>query len=416
MSTMPVTDAPAPRPIDATLDPAPDAMLPFAQSQRSTVGIEWELALVDDDSGDMRQVAPAIMAALDRGGEHPHIQQEFMQNTVELVSGVSHTVAEAGRDLAQSGAQVRAITDPMRVGLISAGTHPFAPWQAQKITEAKRYLTVLDRAAMLGQQVAIFGVHTHVGVEARAKVLPIMRTLLVYQPHLQALSASSPYWDSRDTGYASMRALIFQQLPTAGLPYQFETWREFSGYVTDLLRTGVISSYDEIRWDVRPALKYGTIEVRVCDGASNLQELLALAALTHCLIEWISTNIDDGAPLQTLRPWFVAENKWRAARYGLDAEIIIDDDGAQAPLRQLIPDLITSLEPTAARLGCERELAAARQILVTGASYERQRRVYQLAKDRGAGDHEALEAVVAHLVAEMRADRPLPASYAAMWA
>jgi len=389
--------------------------LPFAKSPRSTVGIEWELGLVDDDTGDMRQAAPAIFAALGSGPDHPHIKQEFMQNTVELVSGVANSVAEAGADLYQASQQVRAVADPMRVGLISAGTHPFSSWRTQKITESERYLNLLNRAQVIGRQTAIFGVHTHVGIETRDKVLPILNSMLVYQPYLLALSASSPFWDGKDSGYASMRSVLFQQLPTAGLPYQFNTWEQLSKFADDLINTGVISSFDEVRWDIRPSCQYGTLETRVCDATSNLKELLALSALTHCLVEFISQKIDDGVPLPTLPPWFITENKWRAARYGLDATIITNADGAQVKIRNAISNLVAELLPTADKLNCRAELESVLDIVKNGANYERQRAVHATALAAGATHHEALEIVAAHLVAEMRADHPLPPHYSNMW-
>jgi len=389
--------------------------LPFASSPRSTVGIEWELGLVDDDTGDMRQAAPAIFAALGADERHPHIKQEFMQNTVELVSGVCHSVAEAGQDLFRSAAQVRAVSDPMRVGLISAGTHPFAAWRNQKITNSERYLNLVNRAQVIGRQTAIFGVHTHVGVESRDKVLPLLDAMLVFQPYLLALSASSPFWDGKESGYASMRSVLFQQLPTAGLPYQFQTWEQLSKYADDLVNTEVISSFDEVRWDIRPSCQYGTLEIRVCDGASNIQELLALSALTHCLVEYLSQLIDDDQPLPSLPPWFVTENKWRAARYGLDANIITSASGQQTKIRTAIPNLVKLLTPTAQKLNCRKELESVLDILATGANYERQLKVYAAAIAAGDSQPEALETVVSHLVAEMRADQPLPASYANMW-
>ena len=374
------------------------------------------MGLVDDDTGDMRQAAPAIFTALGAVGEHPHIKQEFMQNTVELVSGVCESVSQAGADLYAAAGVVREIADPMRVGLVSVGTHPFSAWRAQKITESERYLNLLNRAQVIGRQTAIFGVHTHVGVETRAKVLPLLNSMLVYQPYLLALSASSPFWDGKDSGYASMRSVLFQQLPTAGLPYQFQTWAQLSSYAADLINTEVISSFDEVRWDIRPSCQYGTLEVRVCDGTSNLKELLALSALTHCLVEHLSQKIDDGEPLPSLPPWFVNENKWRAARYGLDASIISTASGSQVRIRRALPDLVAELVPVAEKLNCRVELESVLEILELGANYERQRQVHAAALAAGASSHEALEIVVSHLVAEMRADRPLPSSYANMWA
>jgi carboxylate-amine ligase len=373
--------------------------LPFAQSERSTVGIEWELCLVDDETGELAQAAPEVLATLDKAGEHPTIVPEFMQNTIELVSKVSRTVGEAGADLASSARRVRAATDPMGVGLIGAGTHPFSAWQTQQVTDTiERYATFKERMQMIAQQITIFGLHTHVGVETRDKVLPILNSLLVYQPHLIALSANSPFWGGQDSGYASMRSVIFQQLPTSGIPYQFEDWTQLEGYIADLRNTGTVAGLNELHWDFRPSLQYGTLETRVCDGASNVKELLAVSALTHCLVEHLSTLIDESTPLARLSPWFVTENKWRAARYGLDAEIIVSPDGTQMPLRDSLVELVEHLQPTSVALGCERELGFVHDILRIGAGYERQRAVYENALAVGESEHDALEAVVQHLV------------------
>ncbi|MFP3714747.1 glutamate--cysteine ligase [Puerhibacterium sp. TATVAM-FAB25] len=381
-------------------------VLDFAASRRSTVGLEWELALVDADSGDMRQVGPTVVERLATpdGSPHPRVHPEFLRNTVELVSGVCRTVGEAGRDLERAAEEVRGVTDAMRVELMCAGTHPFTRWVTQKVTAKQRYQTIIDRAQMWGRQLLIYGVHVHVGVEDRDKVLPIVRSLLVYYPHLQALSASSPFFDGSDTGYASMRALLFQQLPTAGLPYQFERWEELERYVDDMVRTGVIDGFDEVRWDLRPSPRFGTIEVRVCDGVSNLAELLALAALTHCLVEHLSTMIDEGRALPTMPQWYVQENKWRAARYGMDAIIILDDEGNEELVTDAVRRLVDELAPVAERLGCTEELRGVLDILERGASYQRQRAV---AAAHGGGQ-DGLEAVVARLVEEMRAGHPLP--------
>lgn len=376
--------------------------IPFAPSARSSVGVEWELALVDTDSGDLRQVAQTVLAAVrpPGGGEHPHIRQELLLNTVEVVSGVCRTVRQAGDDLERAIEQVRVITDPLRVELMCAGTHPFARWTQQKVTDKQRYATLIDRTQWWGRQMLIYGVHVHVGIEDRAKVLPILRAMLTTFAHLQSLSASSPFWGGKDTGYASNRALMFQQLPTAGLPFQFEQWEQLESYVADMLHVGVIDEFSEIRWDVRPSPLLGTLEMRICDGTPNITELLALAALTHCLVEHFSTMLDEGRRLPALPPWFVQENKWRSARYGMDAIIILDAAGNERLVTDAVRDLLTELEPVAARLGCLTELDGIRTILRRGASYQRQRAVAR----RAGGE---LDAVVASLVAEMRAGRPL---------
>lgn len=377
--------------------------IPFAASERSTVGIEWELALVDTDSGDLRQVAMTVLDAVRPrgGGEHPAIKQELLLNTVEVVSSVGHSVREAGQDLQRAIDEIREITDPLRVELMCAGTHPFARWDHQKVTNKARYQTLIDRTQWWGRQMLIYGVHVHVGIEKRRKVLPISAAMLSYYGHLQALSASSPFWGGEDTGYASNRALMFQQLPTAGLPFQFQEWSEFEAYAADLLKTGVIDQLDEIRWDLRPSPKFGTLEVRVCDGIPTLDEVMSISALTHCLVERFSSELDAGRELPNIPPWFSQENKWRSARYGMDAILILNDRADEELVTADLKRLLVELEPVAARLNCLDELDGVNRIIATGASYQRQRAV-------AAEHHGMLEAVVESLVTEMRAGHPLP--------
>lgn len=376
--------------------------IPFASSERSSIGIEWELALVDSDSGDLRQVAQTVLDAVTpvSGGEHASIKQELLLNTVEIITGVCRTVGEATADLERSIAELREVTDPLRVELMCAGTHPFARWSNQKVTDKQRYATLIDRTQWWGRQMLIYGVHVHVGIESRDKVLPILQAMLTYFPHLQSLSASSPFWGGKDTGYASNRALMFQQLPTAGLPFQFDSWAQLEAYTADMIHTGVIDQFDEIRWDLRPSPRFGTLEMRICDGASNMTEVAAFAALTHCLVEHFSTMLDDGKELPRLQPWFAQENKWRSARYGMDAIVILDAAGNEELVTDSTEKLLVELEPTAERLGCAAELDGIRTVLRKGASYQRQRAVAR----RNNGE---LDAVVASLVAEMRAGKPL---------
>jgi carboxylate-amine ligase len=381
---------------------AAPARLDFAPSERSTVGLEWEVALVDRDSGDLRQAAEAIFETIGRRSEpRPwNVTGELLLNTVEVSSGKSRTVREAAEHLRDGMAEVAEAADPLRIELMGGGTHPFASWDAQKITDKQRYATLIDRTQWWGRQMLIYGVHVHVGIEDRAKVLPLARAMLTVFAHLQSLSASSPFWGGRDTGYASNRALLFQQLPTAGLPFQFEEWAQLEQYVGDLLHTGVIDQFDEVRWDIRPAPRFGTLEMRVADGASNLLEVSAISALTHCFVEHFSSLLDRGEPVPTLPPWFVQENKWRSARYGMDAIIITNAAGDEELVTDSVSRWLEELAPVAERLGCAEELDQVRVVLRRGASYQRQRAVAR----RNAGD---LGSVVRALVAEMQAGRPL---------
>jgi carboxylate-amine ligase len=374
----------------------------FASSRQSTLGVEWELALVDAETGELASVANEVLRGvtarhpeLNEDDEHPHIKQELLLNTVELVTGICTTVAEAKADLASSLAAVREVTDPMGVEVFCAGSHPFSPPQLQPVTDKARYAKLIDRTQWWGRQMVIYGVHVHVGLDSRDKVLPIVDGLVNYFPQFQALSASSPFWGGEDTGYASQRALMFQQLPTAGLPFQFSSWEEYESYVQDMFTTGVIDTLSEIRWDIRPVPALGTIEMRICDGLATLEEVGAIAALTQCLVDDFSTLLDNGGTIPTMPPWHVQENKWRAARYGLDAIIILDAAGNEQLVTEHIRETVARLEPVAARLGCSAELLDVEKIIERGAGYQRQRRV---AAENG-GD---LRAVVLDLVKQMR--------------
>ena len=374
----------------------------FASSRQSTLGVEWELALVDAETGELASVANQVLRGvaarhpeLNEDDEHPHIKQELLLNTVELVTGICTTVAEAKADLSSSLGAVREVTDPMGVEVFCAGSHPFSPPQLQPVTDKARYAKLIDRTQWWGRQMVIYGVHVHVGLDSRDKVLPVLDGLVNYFPHFQALSASSPFWGGEDTGYASHRALMFQQLPTAGLPFQFSRWEDYEAYVQDMFTTGVIDTLSEIRWDIRPVPALGTIEMRICDGLATLEEVGAIAALTQCLVDEFSTTLENGGTIPTMPPWHIQENKWRAARYGLDAIIILDAEGNEQLVTEHLRETLKRLEPVAEKLGCSAELADVEKIIKRGAGYQRQRRV---AAEHG-GD---LRAVVLDLVKQMR--------------
>jgi carboxylate-amine ligase len=369
----------------------------FHGSPEPTLGVEWELGLVDRTSRDLRNDADDLFAAAVPGlPDAQRLHKELLRNTIEIVSGVCGTVGDAMGDLRATLEAVLPAADSLDLDLYGAGTHPFASWTTQQLTEGHRYAELINRTQWWGRQMLIWGVHVHVGLPEQSRVMPVLSALLTYQPHLQALSASSPIWAGVDTGYASNRALMFQQLPTAGLPFQFETWAEFESFAGDQLTTGVIDELNEIRWDVRPAAHLGTLENRICDGVSSLPELAALTALCHCLVVDLDERVARGEPVAVLPPWHVQENKWRAARYGLDAIVVLDAGCTERLVTEDLADLLVRLEPVAERLGCPAELDAVRGIVERGASYQRQRAVAETT----GGD---LVAVVDSVVRELRA-------------
>jgi carboxylate-amine ligase len=368
----------------------------FRGSPEPTIGVEWELALVEKSSRDLANTAADLFAAAGPRLPDPgRLHKELLRNTVEVVTGVCRTVGEAVGELRRTLELVVPVADGLGVDLYGGGTHPFASWTSQQLTEGHRYEELINRTQWWGRQMLIWGVHVHVGLPSQERVMPVLSSLLNHYPHLLALSASSPIWAGVDTGYASNRALMFQQLPTAGLPFQFQEWSEFETFASDQLVTGVIEELSEIRWDVRPATHLGTLENRVCDGVSDFDDLGSLVALMHCLVVDLDTRAAAGETLPTMPPWHVQENKWRAARYGLDAIVVLDAESHERLVTEDLADLVKRLEPVAHRLGCEAELAGVADIPRRGASYQRQRAV----AERTGGD---LVAVVDSVVRELR--------------
>ncbi len=368
----------------------------FHASPEPTLGVEWELALVDPTTRDLLNRAPELVEAAAPRLEVPErLHRELLANTVEVVTGVCRTTGEAVEELQATLRRILPVATGLGIDLYGGGTHPFASWTHQELSEGHRYAELINRTQWWGRQMLIWGVHVHVGLPSRARVMPVLSALLTSYPHLQALSASSPIWAGTDTGYASNRALMFQQLPTAGLPFQFSTWEEFEAFADDQLVTGVIDELSEIRWDVRPAAHLGTLENRVCDGVSRPDDLAALVALMHCLVVDLDARVAAGEDVAVLPPWHVQENKWRAARYGLDAIVVVGADCSERLVTDDLTDLLERLDPVARRLGCSAELASVEALVRRGASYQRQRRVAA----QSGGD---LVAVVDSVVRELR--------------
>ena len=379
---------------------SPGVRIPFESSATSTLGVEWELQLVSSATRQLTSGASEILAELSPDGEHPTAKHELLESTIEVITGICSTVAEATADLAGTIAQLRPLVEARDLKLMCAGTHPLTDWATQTISPSPRYAKLVEDMQWLARQLQIFGVHVHVGVRSPEKVIPIVNALTAYVPHLLALSASSPYWIGHDTGLASARSKVFEGLPTAGLPYQLGGWDEFERYMETLLSTGTIGSIKEVWWDIRPHPTFGTVELRICDGLPTMQEIGMVAALSQCLVDQLDRELDKGYTLPTPKGWVVRENKWRAARYGLDATIIRGEDEQTVPVRDALRELVHDLGPTSQRLGCVEELAAVEAQLETGASYPRQRAV------AAAHDGE-LTAVVDSLIAEFDAGRPL---------
>jgi len=373
--------------------------IPFNSSERSSLGIEWELQLISTETRQLTSGASAILAELSPNGEHPKAKHELFESTIEVITGISATVAEGEADLSRTIEELQPLLETRGLQFMCAGSHPTTDWATQTVSPSPRYAKLLDDMQQLARQLQIFGVHVHVGVRSPAKAIAMVNALSAYIPHFLALSASSPYWIGSDTGLASSRSKVFENLPTAGLPYQLADWAAFESYMETLISTGTIGSIKEVWWDIRPHPDFGTVELRICDGLPTLYEVGMVAAVSQCLVDMFDREIDKGYTLPTPRGWIVRENKWRAARYGLDA-VIIRDDQTTMPVRDALLELAHDLLPAAERLGCVEELGRVEQVVKHGSSYLRQRAVAAAA----AGD---LHAVVDSLLAEFRAGRPL---------
>ncbi|MGN6018071.1 glutamate--cysteine ligase [Corynebacterium striatum] len=349
----------------------------FARSAEPTLGVEWEVALVDPTTWDLVPRGAELIELVHAAAPEIHLEKEFLQNTVELVTGICHTVPEAVADLAYKLSHVRAAADEMGVKLWASGGHPFTDFRENPVSTKESYSEIINRTQYWGKQMLLWGTHVHVGIRHEDRVWPIINALMTKYPHLLAISACSPAWEGLDTGYASNRTMLYQQLPTAGMPYQFQSWEEWQSYMRDQAISGVINHTGSMHFDIRPASKWGTVEVRISDASSNLRELSAVVALTHCLVVHYDRMIDRGEELPTLQPWHVAENKWRGARYGMDALVITSRETDERWIKDELADLVEELTPLAGELGCAEELALIHEIIDDGAGYERQRALYE---------------------------------------
>jgi carboxylate-amine ligase len=352
----------------------------FNSSPEQTIGIEVEYGIVSRETG---QLAPVSLDVLREAGsaypgdEHPKAKNELFQPSLEVITGICQTPDAAVRDLAETLSDIVPLLNERGLALTSTGTHPFAEWDQFPITPDERYERMVNQIQWPAQRLLIHGVHVHVGALTPDKAIITTNVAAMYLPILLALSASSPYWLSRDTGLASSRTKIFEGMPRTGIPPQIPDWAEYQRLLAALIRSQTIETVREIWWDVRPHPNFGTVEFRMCDGITTLNEVAAVGALAQCIAVYVNEQTDAGIEIELLPDWVLRENKWRASRWGLDAELIVDDSFNTEPLRDKLSELVERLSPIAERLGCAAELNYALHIAATGASYQRQRAVVE---------------------------------------
>ncbi|NOX36193.1 MAG: glutamate--cysteine ligase [Calditrichaeota bacterium] len=344
-------------------------MIDFNASSRNTIGLEIEVQLIDPNTGDLVSRAPQILKEL----PEEYFKPELFECTVEINTRICHSFEELEEDIREKLHQLQEVARHHGVFINLSGTHPFSSWRKQKITSNPRYLNLLQRIQWPVRQFLIFGIHVHIGVDDADKSLYITNALLPYLPHLIAISASSPYWMMYDTGLASSRIKIFEELPNAGIPYYFPDWQRYREFVQNLLDTRSIDSFRDIWWDIRPHPGFGTIEVRICDAMPTLTETLAASALIYTLFKKFEQQFEaDPHPIEYER-WKLYENKWRATRYGLQAKIIDVEKNQVVSLKKDLIRLVRELQPLAAELGVEPYLLKVFDVIDSGPSYMRQR-------------------------------------------
>lgn len=324
---------------------------------------------------------------------------------VEIDTEISHDVKECRIYLDKRMGQIRGVAQELGLHLAVSGTHPFQHWSQRKIYPSERYQYLLDKFQWLARRLTVYGLHVHIGVESGEKAIAISNAAIRYLPCLLALSASSPYWEGRDTGMQSCRAGVMQSYPISGLPYYFSSWLEFERYCDTLLQTGAIISLKDLYWFIRPSPGYGTLEFRICDGIPTLAETMALVALIQILVVWIDEGFSKGSRSKAIsmrRYWIAPENLWVAARDGLDGMIIVNEDGRRRKISDDVLNLIEHLTPVAKRLNSYEELLYLKEIIRNGPSARRQRAVFQ--------EKQSLPAVVDSLVKEFETDTPTPAA------
>ena len=334
------------------------AAIVFTRNERPTIGVELELQLVDQDTFALANRIEDILAALP---EHLRevVKPELMQSYIEINTGVCETVSQAGKDLQSKLEAVEKEIDKLGIRLLWAATHPFSSWRDQIVTVDDRYYRLVELMQDVARRLVTFGLHVHVGVDTGDKAINICDRMRRYLPLLLAMSSNSPFWENRKTGLHSNRSKIMEGLPTAGLPHQMRNWSEYVWVINHLITTGFINSIREIWWDIRPHHNFGTVEVRVCDMPPNLNQVLGITALVQCLVTALSDEVDEGTYQLDYHPMMVQQNKWRATRFGAEAQLVNSDDNEQYSVTESVTQLVERLRPVAEKLNCSDELESA---------------------------------------------------------
>jgi len=355
----------------------------FGRSEPYTLGVEEEYMLLDGESFDLVQHIDTVLAAISGHELETNINPELMQSVLEIATPVCRTAGDVDRELRRLRAYVAEIAseDKLRVG--SAGTHPFSLFERQRITARDRYRHLIDQMQYVARRELIFGLHIHVAVDDPEKAIQVVNGLLAHISSLLALSASSPFWRGEATGLSSSRQIVFAAFPRSGPPPRFKDYADYAEVVGQLEKTGCIADYTHIWWDIRLHPRLGTVEIRICDAVTRVEHAVALAAYCQGLVKHYCERYDRGDGIPSYHRILTTENKWLAARYGLEAPVMDLATGRRnrVPVAQLVRRTLRDIEPHARELGSERELEGIREILARGNGADRQRRTFNANRD-----------------------------------
>ena len=355
----------------------------FGKTDQYTLGVEEEYMLLDSESFDLVQHIDTFLAAVAGHELEAQMKAELMQSVLEIATPVCDTATDVDRELRKLREYVTSVATQKSLRVGSAGTHPFSLFEAQRITARDRYRALVDQMQYVARRELIFGLHIHVAVDDAEKAIQVVNGLLVELPILLALSASSPFWRGEATGLASTRQMVFAAFPRSGPPPRFRDYADYAEVVGQLEKTGCIADYTHIWWDIRPHPRLGTVEIRICDAVTRVEHAVALAAYCQALVKLYCERFDRGEEIRSFHRILTSENKWLAARYGLEAPLMDLETEARnrVPVPQLVRRRLKQIEPHARELGSAEALDGIHDILSDGNGADRQLRVYSAKGD-----------------------------------
>jgi len=355
----------------------------FGKGDPFTLGVEEEYQLLDGQTLDLVQHIETMLDAVSGHELEDRINPELMQSVIEITTPVCRTAGDVSRELLKLRRYVTEVAHSKGLRVGSAGTHPFSLFERQRITAKDRYRVLIDQMQYIARRELIFGMHVHVAVDDPEKAIKVVNGLLPQLGPLLALSASSPFWRGEPTGLASSRQMVFSAFPRSGPPPRFRDYADYAEVVGQLERSGCIPDYTSIWWDIRLHPRLGTVEIRICDAATRVEDAVAIAAYCQSLVKHLSERYDAGEEIPSYHRILTTENKWLAARYGLEAPVMDLGSGRRnrIPVARLVRRTVAEIRPHARELGCERELEGVRDILSRGSSADRQLRIYNTNRD-----------------------------------